>query len=428
MEQKEALALDYVKMANVAGLSDRLKDQFRITELLIKTAQLKKGLKFDENDLVPTLKWLDEKRFAESKKQPVGDDYYTYYWEQSGKNKFTVTTRNFYQQVLAPAFTKKGDTAKAALAMLKGDLNFKTLRDNSLRSVFSYQSIIYWQQCLSEKTLKQLADYKVKAKAEGLESLLVHALNQIKNDDFYELQGTSYLRAHQYARAIQCFNKLSKNHVFSTPETWEYLDNGKHLVHKLYANTFAETITDYPKKYLKKSIGLNKKTFAQKMLRLENLVKTDPKNAAVYYYQMGNGLYQTGEFGNSWFLISYDSKVFINDRRAKYNYNNDYKLALKAKEYFAKARSLSNDNTFKAKCTFMLARCAQKKALQTYDAIVWPETEDYEKQRKEQDEKYAALNVNNPYFKEFKAQYGHLPFYKTAVKECSVLRDFLKMN
>ena len=142
-------------------------------------------------------------------------------------------------------------------------------------------------------------------------------------------------------------------------------------------------------------------------------------------FQMANALYQTGEFGNSWFFISYDFKVFVNKERAKYDYNNDYKLALKAKEYFAKARALSKDQNFKAKCSFMLARCEQKKIFMHYDAIEWNGHQDYEKQQKEQNKLYKQLNANNLYFKELKNQYQGTSFYKVAVGDCSYLRDFL---
>lgn len=425
IENNDTLALNYLNSVNPENLTAKLKDQYRITELLIKANRIKKGKSFNENELVPALKWLDEKRFAENKSQPTDMDGFGYAWTQENASLFTKTTRNFYQQILAPAYTAVGDTAKAALAMLKGDLRYRKLVKNSFANMMSYQTNIYWHQCLSEKTLAQLATYKANKETGTLLGLLASGLNQLKSDDFYELQGTAYLRVHQYAKALQCFNKLSKNFKFWTPENWEWLADGKHIVHPLFANSFAETLTDYPKTYLNKPNGLNKKTFAQKMLRLEKLVQSDKKNAASYYYQMANGLYQTGEFGNSWFFISYDWRVFINTKRAKYNYNADYKLALKAKEYYVKARALSTEPNFKAKCTFMLARCEQKAIRQKYEALTWNDNEDYEKQYQQQLQVFKEMNRNNPYFGVLKNQYAGTSFYQTAVNECSYLRDFL---
>ncbi|WP_316786393.1 hypothetical protein [Pedobacter frigiditerrae] len=427
IEHNDVLAMKYLNKVNLEKLSPKLKDQYRITELLVKANQIKKGNNFNENELLPALKWLDEKRLEENPVQPKDSEYY-YGWNEGEKSRYTITTRNFYQQVLAPAYTKLGDTAKAALAMLKGDAKYKLLKNMKFKKSLSYQTTMYWMQSLSENTLDKIATYKTKTAIDNFDGLLAKSLNQFSSDDFYELQGTAHLRAHQYAKAIECFNKLSKTYKYWMPEEWEWLDNGKHLVHKQYANAFAETVTDYPKKYVNKPNRLNKKTFAKKMLNLQRLANTDKKNAAQYYYQMAKGLYQTGEFGNAWFFISYDWRIFANQNRGKYDYNSDYKLALKAKEYFEKARELSKDANFKAKCTFMLARCEQKKILQKYDAITWNETEDYEKLGKEQDRIYTRMNSENPYFAEMKNQYAKTPFYKTAVNECSYLKDFLKRS
>lgn len=423
MEKDDALALKYLAKVDLVQLSARLKNQYRIIELLVKANQITKGQKFNENELLPALKWLDEKRFAENLTQPKATQDYD--WYESENNYYTTTTRNFYQQILAPLYAKTGDTAKAALAMLKGDLNYKYQKNVNIRKSLSYQTTIYWLQSLSEKTLDKIATYKSRAAVDNFDGLLAKALNQLKSNDFYELQGTAHLRAHNYGKAVECFDKLSKNYVYWVSEKDEWFDNGKHLVRKQYANAFVETINDYPKKYAAKPNGLNKKTFAKKMLNLQGLVKTDKKNAALYYYQMANALYQTGEFGNSWFLISYDWRVYAKQNRAKYDYNADYKLALKAAAYFEKAKSLSNDANFKAKCTFMLARCEQKNILQAYDALSWNENEDYKKLRAEQTKKFKAMNNSNVYYAILKNEYSATPFYKTAVNVCSNLRDFL---
>jgi hypothetical protein len=429
IENNDGLALRYLKRINLEKLSKGLKDQYRITELLIKANQLKKGMNFNENELIPTLKWLDEKRFAENKELPIENEYYVYLWNEGKENKFTLTARNFYQQVLAPSYAKLGDTTKAALAMLKGDLRFRLLKKNRFENLFSYQTSIYWHQSLSENTLAKIAFYKARPITNELVGFLSMGLNQLNDDDFYELQGTSYLRAHQYAKALQCFNKLSKTYKYWTPKEWVETD-GKYVPHKRYANAFIETIVDDPKLYAVKPNGLNKKTFAQRMLKLQSLTKTDKKNAQFYYYEMANALYQTGEFGNAWFFISYDSKVYRNTKRSIYNYNNDYKLALKAKEYYAKARTLSKDPNFKAKCTFMLARCEEKEAEERYDdyRIKWTSTEDYNRQQKERSMTYEEMTVSNKYFKELKNEYATTSFYKVAVSECSYFRDFLKAS
>ncbi|NTE03543.1 hypothetical protein G6M26_07300 [Agrobacterium tumefaciens] len=413
MENNDLLASDYLAKLNPNKLSEKLRDQYRITDLLIKSKNIKKGNPFNENDLLPALKWLDEKRFAENRNSGSNQ-----YGDWAAENKrFSRTTRNFYQQILAPAYLKLGDTAKAALAMVKGDLEYQSIKDNSLFKNMSYQTTSFWQQYLSPKSMQGLANYKTKATGNDVTALLAKALNQLKNDDFYELWGTTYLRTHQYDKAVQMFAKVSPNYNYTNPENW-YADDANS---KLYANPFIQTINDYPKKYVAAKASITKKGFAAEMLRLQKLTLSDKKNASLYYYKMANAVYQTGYYGNSWFLISYDWSSYDNSEPAKYGYDVDYKKAQTAKAWYLKARALSTDANFKAKCTFMLAKCAQKQiilnsGLQSFS---------YWDKKDVKYKNFIKANYNNPYFKEMIMKYNKTPFYRVAVGECSYLGDFI---
>jgi hypothetical protein len=416
MENKDLQGLNYLAALKPNQLPERLKDQYRIIELLIKANQIKKGGSFNPNELLPALRWLDEKRFAENKLQPKDQDYYDDAWGDANR-RFTTTTRNFYQQVLAPAYLKMGDTAMAAVAMFKADLKYSTINGKSIRKNMSYQTTVFWQNSLSPSAMRNLAVLKAKPANGNFESWLSKALNKINNDDFYELFGTTYLRTHQYAKAISCFDRVSKAYVYQTPSDW-YSDNANQ---KTYAQAFIERVNDYPKQYGKVAPGLNKKTFAQEMLRIQKLIKNDQKNAAQYYYKMANAVYQTGYYGNSWFLISYDWVSYDIHKKVKFSYDLDYKLAQTAKIWYLKARALSKDANFKAKCTFMIAKCEQKKIINSnYDKIAWYQG-DYDLSYK----RFLALNYNNPYFKEMKLKYKNTAFYKIAATECSYFREFI---
>jgi len=416
MENKDVQGLNYLAALKPDQLPEKLKDQYRIIELLIKANQIKKGGSFNPNTLLPALKWLDEKRFAENKLQPKDQDYYDEVWGDSDR-RFTATTRNFYQQVLAPAYLKMGDTAMAAVAMFKADLKYRTISGKSFRKNMSYQTTVFWQNSLSPATMRNLAVLKAKPATGSLKSWLSKDLSKISNDDFYELFGTTYLRTHQYAKAISCFDRVSKAYVYQTPSDW-YSDDANQ---KTYAQAFIERVNDYPKQYGKSAPGLNKKTFAKEMLRIQKLIKTDQKHAAQYYYRMANAVYQTGYYGNSWFLISYDWISYDIHKKAKYSYDLDYKLAQTAKMWYLQARTLSKDANFKAKCTFMLAKCEQKKIINlNYDKIAWYQG-DYDLSYK----RFLALNYTNPYFRQMKLKYSHTAFYKIAATECSYFREFI---
>lgn len=417
MENKPAQALLYLSEINDHDkLPERFKDQSKIIQLLCESTKIRQGTNFKEIDLVPVLKWLDEKRFAENKEQPKQENYYDYDWA-NGQNRFTTTTRNFYQQILAPAYAKMGDTARAALAMLKGDLKYKATKQNSFIKNMSDVTTYFWQNKLSHKTMLALADLKANTKNDGLDGMLSEGLNKLISDDFYELLGTTYLRSHEYDKALSAFNKISVKYKYFAPSNW-YSEKEDQ---KTYANPFIERVKDYPKRYGTKAPGITKKAFAQEMLKLQKLTLSDKANAALYYYKMANAIYQTGYYGNSWFLISYDWSSFSNLEKSTNSFDADYKLASTAKEWYLKARALTKDVNLKAKCTFMLAKCEQKKIINTsYGNINW-----YDDDYTESNRKFLALNFNNPYFKEMKLKYATTPYYKTAVNECSYFREFL---
>ncbi|TCC94293.1 hypothetical protein EZ428_05825 [Pedobacter frigiditerrae] len=419
MENNPDESLTYLaSLTNPDKLPERLTNQVRIIQLLISATKINKGSEFKEIELVPVLKWLDEKRFAENIEKPTANEnYYDYDWA-NGENRFTLTTRNFYQQILAPAYAKMKDTAKAAMAMLKGDLKFKSSKQAAFLNNMSASTIYFWQNSLSPKTMLAIADLKVNYKSDGLDGMLSEGLNKLSSDDFYELLGTTYLRTHEYDKALTAFNKISVKYKYFAPSNWysEKVDQ------KTYANPFIERIRDYPKRYGTKSPGITKKTFAQEMLRLQKLTVSDKANAALYYYKMANAIYQTGYYGNSWFLISYDWSSFSNFEKPTNSYDADYKLALTAENWYLKARTLTKDVNLKAKCTFMLAKCQQKKIINnSYGNINW-----YDDDYKESNRKFLALNYNNPYFKEMKLKYAATPYYKIAVGECSYFREFLR--
>ncbi|MGN7203729.1 hypothetical protein ACTHQF_05585 [Pedobacter sp. SAFR-022] len=401
MEHKDSLAMDYLRALKPDQLNEKLRDQYRITTLLISANSLKNGKVLDEIALLPTLKWLEEKRSAENSVEAARQ-----FANRSGtaENRFSRTARNFYQQILAPAYLKLGDTARAALAMSKGDPG-------------SYQATAFLHQYMSAKSMQDLLKYKNKAAGNEMTDYLAKSLVWFSDDDFYELFGTTYLRTHQYDKAIQMFAKLPAGYKFFTPENW-YSDASNP---KLYANPFTETINDYPKKYVSEKGAFTKKTFAAEMLRLQHLTVSDKKNAALHYYKMANAVYQTGYFGNSWYLISYNWSSYDNTAPLKHAYDADFKIAETAKRWYLKARTLSNDPDFKAKCTFMLAKCEQKEVIVNAQINAFSQWDINDMRY----QNFSAAYYGNAYFKELKSKYSKTPFYKIAAGECSYLSDFI---
>lgn len=404
LKNDDRAAAELLKQLNPSQLKPRYNNQYQIINLLINAKKIKRAGTFNVDELVPTLKWLDEKR----KEIQVPTDGY------SVGNRFVSTTRNFYQELLAPTYMKMGDTARAALLMLKGDLIPDSTKSNGFSSRMSWTTLEFWQNYLSSATLEQLEKRWVKSGEGSFDALLNDDLRKLSQSDFYELFGTAYLRDHQYQRAVRCFEKLEATHKFKTPENW-------YQEVTMYANPFLTTIKDYPKQFTSKGETYNKKTFAKEMLRLEKLVLSDKKNAAQYYFKMANGVYQTGYFGNSWILISYGWSSYAVNEKPIYVYDNDYKLAQTAKKWYLKARSLSKDPEFRAQCTFMLAKCEQKrKANGVLSSSKW-----YDIDYSNRINQLYHSNRNNIYFAELKQQYANTAYFKKATNACSYLSDFI---
>jgi hypothetical protein len=408
MEKKDPLANTYLKKLNPTKLPQRLRDQYRIIDLLLKARNIKVGNDFNEAELIPTLKWLDKKRFAENAKKPAQEYYYN--WGDA-ENRFTKTTRNFYQQILAPSYLKKGDTAKAALAMVKGDAGHKNFVKHFKLKDMSFQTTTFWQKRLTPKTMGRLEKYRSVGDFNGIDSLLAVSSKSVDRDDFYELYGTAYLRDHQYGNALNMLDKISPKYKYLDTDNWYANDS------IFYSIPFIETIRDYPKQHVGAKEAFNKKTFAKEMIRLQRLTVKDKKNAANYYFRMANAVYQTGYFGNSWFLISYDWTSFDNDNPVQYAFEMDYKKAYTARKWYTKARLLSKNVDFKAKCTFMLAKCAQQQIPRSSEIGYYIHDKDYKT--------FMQANLNNPYFKDLKLKYSKTSFYQTVSGECSYLRDFI---
>ncbi|WP_113662936.1 hypothetical protein [Pedobacter nanyangensis] len=407
LKKDDLAAASLLKQLNPATLAPRYGNQYQLINLLINARKIKQKSTFNANELLPTLKWLDEKCKI---KQPVGQDDDL----NSSENRYLNTARNFYQELLVPTYMKMGDTARAALLMLKGDVTRDTAKTGRFSNQMSWNTLEFWRNYLSAATLTKLEKKFAKTNEGTFDAFLQEDLQKLNRSDFYELLGTAYLREHQYQKALKCFDKLSPQHEFTTPEDW--YGGGA-----LYANPFITTLNDYPKQFTSKIKTYNKKTFAKEMLRLEKLIVSDKKNAAQYYFKMANGVYQTGYFGNSWIFISYVWSSYSINEKPIYIYDNDFKLAKTAKKWYLKARSLSTDPEFRAKCTFMLAKCEQKqKANDALSSFKW-----YHNEYSNRINQLHYLNRNNIYFSALKQHYANTAYFKKVGNECSYLSDFL---
>jgi hypothetical protein len=410
--------LDLLTKVREQHLSPKLTDQVQLVKLLLSTQKFEKLSEIDEAQLLPSLQWLDEKVQKEAKqiKQLRSSYYYSTAFDQ---NKFAASARDFYKLVLSEAYLKQHDTVKAALCILKSERVEPIIADTTAKPDENNQPAVaqdnalpdFWKHYLNSTNINQLIAWQKTPASAPYLKFLTGAMKKDDSNDLYDLLGTAYLRGHNYSLAVNAFKKIRIGKLPKNQVAYVGSDG--------IGNPFISQLRDYPKTFsLPGSPAYDKPTFAQKMLSLQTQAISDPKNAAPIYFQMATGLYNASHYGNAHYLISYDWSAYDYGRPNRYSYDNDYVKTKTAEQYYLKARALSNDAEFKAKCTFMAAKCSEKQIIAPND-VGWSgrDAGDYDK----------AVR-HNTYFAELKKIYTKTAYYKLAVNECSYLRDFLSLN
>jgi len=407
MEGSTDEGLQLLSKLDNATVSNKLNDQRQLVKLLLSTQKIEKLNDVNEDQLLPALKWLDNKVAEQARRaKPTNDRYYSS--TQYDQNKFAASARDFYKLILAQEYLKQKDTVKAALCILKSETMLDSAATSRTSGNYAMSNRLpsFWMHFLHSNQINQVINWKHQPAGSPYLKFLSSTLSKTLDNDLYDLLGTSYLREHNYSKASSAFKQLKGDSV-----TWAYVSpDGA-------ADPFIDQVRDYPKTFLRpKSKAYDKVMFAAAMDGLQSKIKSDPQHASIYYYEMATGLYNASHYGNAYYMVSYEWSSYDYGREKRYSYDDDYIKTKTAETYYLKARASSNDPEFKAKCTFMAAKCNQKQVLLPADDRYGDAT----------DSLYDLKVRNNPYFTELKKGYAQTAFYKMAVKDCSYLRDFLK--
>ena len=416
MGKLAAAYLSWMANDTETGLSDlaeleplklriKLDEQKQMINLLLRAQNIQELNEINEQVLLPSLKWLDEKVAAEatSKLIPKSNS-----WSAYGNRPFATSARNFYQTILAPAYLEQGMISKAAAAVTKGEIRGigQTYPDEVTRD--------FWQNNLEPASVSRLLAWKNNPPKNAYLNRLTENLELHSKEDLYELLGTTYLRKHEYKKAMTAFKQVSKRKLdsWASQALWDS---------KRGSNPFISRLADYPRVWITPKLrAYNKLEFAEAMYALQLRMKAAPGNAD-NYFKFATALYNTGIHGNSWYYISYGRAAEDAGRERMYYYDDDYVQSVPAETYFLKARAASKDPEFKAKCTFMAAKCAQKQ-------VPWPVVDyrNFDSDKYDQaQQQYAKQLRENKYFSDLKGQYGRTRFFQQAIHACSYLRDFL---
>ena len=383
-------AKKYLATAEKMPLTQKVKDQWALTNLLITINEKGKIDARFEEQLLPSLQWLEER--VKNEKAIMVNYWHVQQWRS--------IYRNLMSEILAKRYHEQGDPAKETLCigtadhMMKGQQNYYG----------SLNGVEFLRNNLMSADVEKLYALLESKKPNKFESyLLTH--NSVTKKEVVDFAGTSYLREYDYAKAIDWF-KRSAN---------------KKIINK---DPFADLLYDREEQLpAEKKFSTTKPAFAQEMLKLQVAAK-QPATAAKSFYKLALGMYNITYYGHTWELVQYyrsgsDGYAIPKDATG---FQKEYYGAFKAHDYFEKAMNASNDKNFKARCLFMMAKCAQKQIHQ-------PQYDEYSTNWDQYDiaqKAYWPKFTNNRYFPQFVKEYGSTAFYKEAFSSCSYLRDFVK--
>lgn len=146
-------------------------------------------------------------------------------------------------------------------------------------------------------------------------------------------------------------------------------------------------------------------SFIEKMIEMKNTAVAKPNEAAQNYFLVANGFYNMTYFGNArYFYSSPLSEGTYYYGRHELLPEEDCVLALK---YYLLAKEKSMDAEFKAKCTFMAAKCEQ-------NLFFMNKPQDYKGDFK-----------SGQYFTNLKKEYASTKYYQEIIKECGYFKTYL---
>jgi hypothetical protein len=390
MQRDFSTARTLLDKAKTMTLSGRLNDQWQMTNLLLEVNAVEKMDAKSEEKILPSIKWLSQKALADRQE---GNGWST------PPSSWKIFYRNLMSEVVSKRYRQQGDRYKEALAVGSAEYisnggktsEYGSVSADFLHNQSSSKDVETLYAYLTAKTKTPYADFLIKNNALSLAAVV-------------DFAGTAYLRDNNYAKAIEWFAK--------SPDAASVIEK----------NPFIELLYDQEAKLAGDQIKTSKLAFAKEMLRLQGLAKAGKAKSADYLYKMALGYYNTTYYGYAWELVEYyrsgvDGYYIPGDPT---EFQKNYYGAYKAHDYFKKAMEASGNKELKAKCLFMMAKCAQKQIRRPQYEDFGYNWDQYDAVRKN----YYSDFMNNKYFPQFQKDYSGTAFYREAFNTCSYLRDF----
>jgi hypothetical protein len=381
-------AKKYLASAKQLNPNSNVADQWALTNLLVTINEKDKIDAAFEEQILPSIQWLSQKAKNEKAVKTSNSWVDISPWKQF--------YRNLFNNIIAPLYHKQGDFYKEALAYGAADKIYT--------ATYGWgDGIDFLRNKLNANDIEKL--YSLLSSKQNKFDQFVSNNNTISLNKVVDFAGTVYLREGKYAKAIEWLKKSAT----SSP---------------LNKNPFADLLYDREEQLTsEKKFSTSKLVYAQEMLRLQTLSKTDKTNAAKHLYKMALGFYNTTYYGHTWEIVQYNRSgsdgYYIPEKATAFE--KEYYGCATAHNTFKAAMEASNDKEFKARCLFMMAKCSQKTVQQPQYFQYTNNWDAYDKANA----KYFPTFKNNTYFPQFVSQYKNTKFYEEAFNSCSYLRDFV---
>ncbi len=377
----------YLADAKKTSLPTKANDQWMLTNLLLTINESKTLDKEAEEKILPSIKWLLQKAMSE-KTETVG---------YNNVSRWQIFYRNVMADAIAKKYHEQADVYKEALAIGSAD----KIYNNG-----NYVSLNFLHNSTDIKDAEKIYEFFTSKKLSAFE-LFLQKNNALNVKDVTDFAGTAYLRNYDYKKAVEWLVK-----------------SGATKKDTIFKSAFIELLSDREERLPTETRSTSKLGFAQEMLLAQGLANTDKINAAKHFYKLATGMYNITYYGHAWELVQYNrsgSDGYYVPANAT-QFQKQYYGCFAAHDMFKRAMDASTDNNFKAKCLFMMAKCAQKNVQRPQYNEFGSRYDDFDNAEKA----FYPLFMKNKYFPQLTQQYSGTAFYKEAFSRCSYLRDFVK--
>ncbi|MDR3679024.1 MAG: hypothetical protein P4L41_03585 [Flavipsychrobacter sp.] len=377
----------YLGLAQQQNMTDMEHDEHEVINALCILRSDNKVTADVEARLLPSLKWIEQRT--------------------TKKQRFNQVYNDIMTKALTAAYLRQGDTIKAIYCLSRS----LAMPNNNIDGYY-YDGFGTAAGSLLEK-MDPMQLNSVEAFVQGNKTPYENWLtsnSRYTMGVLQELEGTKYIRLHQFGRAAEILAKVPAAILNKTvlPDI---------LVSHLFDSqdwNKSDSTTTY-----------TKLTFARKMNELEQGMAKNPKDSRTPY-QYANALYNITYYGKAWQALKYyrggtenEAYRISKERIALKFTEQEYYNAHLPEQYYIQAFKNSTDPEFKARCLFLAAKCRQKNC---------PEPEHTDQYYYWNHENYYDNSLASPYFKQLKEGYSKTKFFNAAKNTCSYLGDYVKKH